>query len=262
MILSELVTHGLKRGVLHGIAGLAAASLGLKAGQVKPFRDIAEGTDTVKFQLTTDEVDPRALSDRLVDALTAEFKKAGIKARFDGVDHQFAGRKYVDTTITATFSIYPDGVNEAKHYSPTARYKSPEMEQEHKDWGKKLAQAMKKIYDINGGYAHVGCSLWPPKRYDDDPSTLEVSLPRSNFTQEELEPEIMLLGIKKAFADAGLGIKILKHKVFTESKKDVGWRACHVLELKIEPIGELADWLNEHDHLHLHHGYMARKTKR
>lgn len=118
MRIDELINPGLKRSVLHGIAHMTAADLGLKPNQVKPTRDLKDGPDVVKFRLTVGDVDPRKISDKFVDALIAEFKRAGVKARFDGVEHEYAGRKYVDTIITASFSVYPgDEMFEAKRES-------------------------------------------------------------------------------------------------------------------------------------------------
>ena len=161
-------------------------------------------------------------------------------------------------------------IAEASSYGPRSKYLSPEMEQEHKAWGKKLAQAMKKIYDMNGGYANVSAWLYQPDYDPDTPSDITIALPRwgrtkaDNFEQEELEPDIMTIGVKKAFEDAGIGIKIIKQRVHTETKKEAGWRASHVLEYQVEVTGELAKWWEkeENKHLRLYHGYSARKRKR
>ncbi len=98
----------LSRAALHSVARRVAASLVLKPNGVRAFRDLADGPDQFKFQLTTQALEPKAMSDKFVDTIIAQLAKERIKARFDGVEFQHQGKKYIETTITASFAAYPE----------------------------------------------------------------------------------------------------------------------------------------------------------
>lgn len=106
VILSEYkVPQVLKTGKLQQIRRSIQKQMDLETKDLYVFRDLAEGSDIIRFTFQTSFIDAKHMADELIEAAQAAFKENDVTAELEGVEHHKTKDRWNDTQVSVLFKI-------------------------------------------------------------------------------------------------------------------------------------------------------------